>query len=510
MNPGGAIGEHNLAALAETSFARHGDRESLFFEGVWHRSGDLQARSRRLAAGFIQLGVRPGDRVVVLMANSPSVGVLYSALWRAGAAITPAIFLLSEPEIRHILTESEAVAVVTSPEFLARVQAAAAGIPTLRWVICEGGEAGLSLADVEANTEADIVPRADSDMAALMFTGGTTGRAKGVVLSHHNLWHAGHASHEAGYVPGINRALVSLPLSHAFGLLVTVVGMHAAEPGASVLMRWFDPAALLSLAQEHRVQVIPVVPSMLQLLLSQDLESYDLSSLRYFSSGAAPLAADVIHEIERRIPGVEIREGYGLTESSGIISTTRPGRRRLGSVGLPVPGCEVRILDDDGREMPLGDAGEICARSPTVMQGYWRAPEATAVAMAGAWLRTGDIGHLDADGYLFISDRKKDLILRGGFNVFPRDVEDVLLQHPAISMAGVVGRPDPVMGEEVVAFVSLRAGAEVAAQALVEFSRERLGSHKYPREVNIIEQVPLTAVGKIDRKSLRARLTRGT
>jgi long-chain acyl-CoA synthetase len=498
------LGEHNLARLAERSFERHGDRDALFFEGAWHRSGDLFERGRRLAGGLAELGVLPGDRVVVMMSNTPDVGTLYTALWRSGAVITPAIFLLSDAELHNILIDSEAIAIVTTPDFLPRVQAAAHGVTTLQWIICAGDEAGTIGLDGLAGAEPrDIVSRRDSDLAALMYTGGTTGRAKGVMLSHENLWRAGGSSHEAGYVPGLNRSIVSLPLSHSFGLLVTVVGLHSVEPGVSVLMRWFDPTAFLTLMQDHGVHLAPVVPSMIQVLLAMPLEEYDLSALRYFACGAAPLAAEVVHELERRLPGVEIREGYGLTESAAIISSNRPGQRRLGSVGVPVPGCEVRVVDDQGNEVPTDELGEICARSGTIMGGYWKAPELTAETVKDGWLYTGDIGHVDADGYVYITDRKKDLIIRGGFNVYPRDVEDVLLEHPAVSVAAVVGRPDSVTGEEVVAFVSLRLGVAVTGDDLVEYCRGRLGAYKYPREVRVVDAVPLTPVGKVDRKAVR-------
>jgi long-chain acyl-CoA synthetase len=260
-------------------------------------------------------------------------------------------------------------------------------------------------------------------------------------------------------------------------------------------MRWFDPETWLSLAQEHRVQIAAVVPSMVQMLLAQPMEDFDLSELRYIASGAAPLPLEAIGELERRLPSVEIREGYGLTETSGLVSTNPPGRISHGTVGPPVPGTEVRIAED----------GEVLVRSDLVMKGYWKAPDLTAAAIEDGWLKTGDIGRLDDDGYLSIVDRKKDLILRGGFNVFPRDVEEVLLEHPAISSACVVGRPDRTYGEEVVAFVTL--SAEATLEELVSFGRERLGGYKYPREIHVVDTLPLTPVGKLDRKALREQLT---
>jgi long-chain acyl-CoA synthetase len=273
---------------------------------------------------------------------------------------------------------------------------------------------------------------------------------------------------------------------------VAAVGLHSPEPNLTVLMRWFDPERFLELADEHRIQISAVVPAMLQALLAQPLENYDLSSLRYLACGAAPLSRELVDELARRLPHVEIREGYGLTETSALVATNRPGRVRQGSVGEPVPGCQVAIVDDDDREVPAAQVGEICCRSQSVMLGYWRAPELTAEATRGGWFHTGDLGYVDADGYLYVVDRKKDLIIRGGFNVFPRDVEDALLEHPAVALAGVVGRPDPGHGEEVVAFVSLRDGCVITAQELVAFGKDRIGGYKYPREIRILRSIPLS------------------
>jgi long-chain acyl-CoA synthetase len=238
------------------------------------------------------------------------------------------------------------------------------------------------------------------------------------------------------------------------------------------------------------------------MLLTQPLEDHDLSCLTRVSSGAAPLARDVAEELERRIPSVEVAEGYGCTESSGLISTQPPDERKLGSVGRPVPGVEVRIELPDGSTAAAGEDGEICARGATIMQGYWQSPDATAFALRDGWLHTGDVGHLDSEGWLYVVDRLKDLIIRNGFNVYPRDVEDVLLAHPAVAAAAVVGRPDPKVGEEVVAFVQLKADA--TPDELVAYAKEHLGAYKYPREVRLVDAVPLTSVMKTDRKALRA------
>jgi long-chain acyl-CoA synthetase len=491
------LAEPHLARAADERLERLGDFDEVVFEGRTWRSAELHERSRRLAGGLAGFGVAPGDRVVVFAANCPEVRIAYHAIWRAGAVVTPAIFLLPVPELRHVVGHAEAGLVLTTPEFADTAREASGAVPVV------------TTDEFPALEEADplpVVDRAGSDLAALMYTGGTTGRAKGVMLSHANLWEVGRAADEAGYEPGIDRGLTALPLSHAFGLLITVIGLHDRDAGLTVLMRWFQPEAWLELAQQHRVQIAAAVPSMLQLLAAQPLEDYDLSELRYLASGASPLAPELAAELQRRLPGIEIREGYGLTETSALVSTNRPGRIRMGSVGEPVPGCEVRIVDDEGTPFPPGEPGEICCRSPFLMQGYWRDDEATRATLRDGWLHTGDIGSLDADGYLYVVDRKKDLIIRGGFNVFPRDVEEALREHPAVETAAVVGRPDPAHGEEVVAFVTLADGQTATPAEVTAWARERIGGYKYPREVHVLPALPLTPVGKVDRKVLRAKL----
>jgi long-chain acyl-CoA synthetase len=288
--------------------------------------------------------------------------------------------------------------------------------------------------------------------------------------------------------------------------MVSVMSLHAPGPGSSVLMRWFDPAAWLQLAQQHRVNISPLVPSMLQMLLQQPVEDYDLSALVRLTSGSAPLPQQVVEDFRKRLPHVEIGEGYGCTETAAIISTSPLGQVRAGSVGRPAPGIEVRIERPDATTAAPGEDGEICVRGPVLMSGYWNAEQETAQALRGGWLHTGDVGRLDADGYLYVVDRIKDLIIRGGFNVYPRDVEDVLMRHPDVAAAAVVGRPDEKYGEEVVAFVQLREGATARPHDLVEFGRSHLSAVKYPREVRLVDAIPLTSVMKTDRKLLRAML----
>jgi long-chain acyl-CoA synthetase len=496
-----------LGRRAEQALERLGDHPSLFFEGAEWTSGELAGRARRAARGFTELGVRPGDRVVLCMANVPEVGLAYSALWRAGGVPTPVLFLLTEDELRHVAADSGAVAFVTTPEFLPKVQAVAGRHPVV--VVGGAAEGTVPWEQLEAGDELALADRDPDDLAALLYTGGTTGRSKGVALTHSSLDAAGAAGYAAGHVPGRTRGLLPLPLAHVYGLMVSVTGLHAVEPSRSVLMRWFDPAGFVALVEEHRVQQSALVPSMIGMLLGQPLEEHDLSCLERVSSGGAPLAPELALELERRLPGLQVREGYGCTETSALISAQPVGDRRLGSVGRPVRGVEVRVEGPDGRALLPGEDGEICVRGPVLMQGYWNSPEATAEAVRDGWLHTGDVGHLDDDGYLYVVDRLKDLIIRNGFNVYPRDVEDVLLAHPDVAAAAVVGRSDPVVGEEVVAFVQLVPGATATADALVAHARQHVSAAKYPREVRVVDAIPLTSVMKTDRKRLRALLREG-
>jgi long-chain acyl-CoA synthetase len=514
--------DKNLANQAELALERQGDYDSLYYEGRWHSSGQLADRAARLATGLAGLGVRPGDRLLVLMANCPEVLITYTAAWRAGAVVTPLIFLVSEDELRHALVDSGAVGIITTVEFLPKVSAAVkgdgevGGAPGVRFVLVPGATAngqdaaGVPVLDFDQVASAEpgsIADRSGTDLAALLYTGGTTGRSKGVPLTHAGLYWCGSAAHDMSVRANVVSSVLPLPLAHAYGLLVICGGMHRTDQVKTVLMRWFDPAGWVKLAEEHRVQGSALVPSMIQMLLSQPLEKADLSELTAISSGAAPLADEVRREFEARVPTATVYEGYGCTEAATFISANPRDGRRVGSVGLPVPGVELTIQDDAGQVLPAGQDGEICVRSPGVMTGYWHTEDSSA--LAGGWLHTGDIGHLDADGYLYVVDRKKDLILRGGFNVFPRDVEDVLVAHPAVAQAGVVGRPDKRLGEEVVAFVSLRPDAAVSAEELTEHTKKHLAANKYPREITIVPVVPLTSVGKLDRKKLRQWVAAG-
>jgi long-chain acyl-CoA synthetase len=497
---------HHLGMLGETAAARRDpDHRALLFEGRWYSSGELFDRVTRLASGLTALGCSPGDPVAVVMATTPDVGMLYQACWRAGLVTVPVLFLLPPTELRHVFEDSGARVVVTSPEFLGNVQQAVEGLDVT--VVVDGEAAGtVPLEQLAAAAPGTVVDRADDDLAALLYTGGTTGRAKGVGLSHANLWHAGRAGYESTVDDRLSRTLVPLPLAHSFGLLVTVTGLHDPEPGVAVLQRWFDPVGFCELIAEHRLEQATVVPTMLRLLLTLPLESYDLSSLQRIVCGSAPLPPAVLEAFEERVPSVTICEGYGLTETAAAATVNRRTHRKVGTVGTALPGTELRIVAEDGAEVPTGGPGEIWIRSAACATSY-RGEVGTDTFTEDGWVRTGDVGAVDEEGFLTILDRLKDLVIRNGFNIYPRDVEEALAEHELVAAAAVVGRPDDEVGEEVVAFVQAAPGAaEVDVDALRAWARERVGAKAYPRDIRVVDALPLTPVMKIDRKAVRGLL----
>ena len=500
----------NLARLVDDHVDTFGDYESTFFEGTWTTTGENLARVKKVAAGLAELGVEPGDRVAVLLPNMREVGITYWAAWRIGAAVTPIIFLLPPPEIRRIVEHSEAKVIVTSPEFLGSVATAVEGISTLKHVVSVGGgEGAMAFEDLETSGEADIVDRAPNDMAALLYTGGTTGASKGVMLSLHNLEWTARAAAEASEYEADHVGLLTLPLSHSFGLHVSIVG--ALKPGKAVLLRWFEPNEMLDLIEKHSVERIAVVPTMLQFLVAMPIEERNLSSLTHLTSGAAGLPSEVLKAWETQVPSSKICQGYGLTETSPTVAVQPPssaddGTRKIGSVGPVIDGVSVRIAGENGEAMPPGEVGEITVKGPNVMLGYWRNDDSTREAIREGWFHTGDMGKLDEDGHLWIVERKKDLIIRGGFNVFPGDVEGMLLEHPDVAEAAVVGKPSERFGEEPIAFVVFKPEAQTTDEELLAWCRERMAKYKAPVEIRRTDAIPKTPVGKIDKKVLRTQL----
>ncbi len=494
----------HLGQLGHHTLDRLGDYPFVIADGVSYRLTEVLDRAARVAGGLHQLGVGAGDRVGVVMTNSADVVVAYLASWHVGAVAMPVIPAVTPAELNHVLRDSDCRLVFATQASAELVVAAT--VSTTVQVVIAGGD-GVSLDALATAAPVTRTARLADDMAALLYTGGTTGRAKGVMLTHANLIATAAARQRVVESAGTRSLLLPLPMSHVFGLINLVSRLHVSAPGPLHLMGRFDAAGWISTVEREHLEASAVVPSMLQLLLAQPLEAHDLSSLTYVTSGGAPLAPSVRAEVERRIPSARVCDGYGCTEVTSTATMNPPDARREGTVGVPLDGVRLRVVDPTGAEVPTGDDGEICVQSAGVMAGYWRDPAATSEVNPDGWLRTGDVGHLDAEGYLTIVDRTKDLIIRGGFNVYPRDVEDVLLEHPAVAAAAVVGRPDPTLGEEVVAFVQL--SADVDAGALLAFAAERLAKTKRPREIRVVDAVPLTSVGKTDRKAARKLLEPG-
>ncbi|OGK89689.1 MAG: hypothetical protein A2X51_11025 [Candidatus Rokubacteria bacterium GWC2_70_24] len=326
-----------------------------------------------------------------------------------------------------------------------------------------------------------------------------------VALSHDNLASNARSAAALHELAREDWAVAVLPLSHSYGLTVMNAGHLLGTRG--VLLRWFNPEEVLRTIQEFKAASMSGVPTMFVYLLNYPgAEQYDTSSIRVWGSGAAPLPVEIVEPFERKFGG-KLMEGYGLTEASPVVSAHRlSGVRKLGSVGQPIPGVRVSIQDDDDRMLPAGETGEVCVMGPNVMLGYYRNPEETARTIRGGWLHTGDMGRLDGDGFLYIVERKKDLIIRGGFNIYPREVEEVLYAFPHTAEAAVVGMRDPLMGEDALAFVVLKAGARATAEEVMAFCQTRLARYKCPKLVRFVDSLPKSPVGKILRKELRRQI----
>jgi long-chain acyl-CoA synthetase len=492
----------NLAALGTENFRKFGEYVAVHFEGRDITNVEQQRAAAKVANALRRLGVGAGDRVVVLLPNCPEVTQAYGGILRLGAVIVPLVFLLSPDEVRHVLADSEAKVVITASELVSKVEGWEGSV-----VLVGGGAEGSAWGEWIAREpdECPMAARDDADLAVVLYTAGTTGRPKGVALSHGNLASNARSAASLYELDRTAWALAVLPLSHSYGLTVMNAG-HILGTKA-VLLRWFTPDRVLETIERFRVQSMAGVPTMYVYLLNYpEADRFDTSSMRSWGSGAAPLPLEIVEPFEKKFGG-RLLEGYGLTEASPVVSAHRlSGIRKLGSVGQPIPGVEVAILDDDDRPVPSGELGEVCVRGPNVMLGYYRLPDETARALRGGWLHTGDVGRLDADGFLYIVERKKDLIIRGGFNIYPREVEEVLYAHPHIAEAAVIGMADALMGEDVLAFVALKRGAVADADEIIAFCQTRLAKFKCPKQVRFVDALPKSPVGKILRKELRARV----
>ena len=497
----------SLTRLARESLDRYGEYVALAFEGRQYTNLEQDRAAGRLANALRRLGVCPGDRVMVMLPNCPEVTQSYAAILKCGGVIVPVIFLLGDREVAHILADSEARIVITSADMLWKVEAQIGVLPSLRHVLLVdgGGDGKTRSLGAEAAQEEEsfaTVERRSDDLAVILYTSGTTGVPKGVALSHDNLESNARAAAALHELEREDWAVSVLPLSHSYGLTVMNAGHILGSRAA--LLRWFNPEEVLRTIQQFRAVSMSAVPTMLLYLLNfPDAERFDTGSMRVWGSGAAPLPAEIVEPFERKFGG-RILEGYGLTEASPVVSAHRlSGPRKIGSVGQAIPGVEVSIQDDGDRPLPVGEVGEVCVRGRNVMVGYYRNPEETARTVRAGWLHTGDMGRLDEDGFLFIVERKKDLIIRGGFNIYPREVEETLYGHPKIAEAAVVGMKDPLMGEDVLAFVVLRSGEQATEAEIAAFCERRLARFKCPKQVRFLDALPRSPIGKILRKELR-------
>jgi len=505
----------NIAVLGERNIEKFGEYNALVFEGRDYTNLEIFDLARRFSSALAGIGVKPGDRVGVMLPNIPEIGACYGGISRMGGVVMPMVFLLAVPEIRHIISDSGASAVITSPEFYPNLVEATKEVDNAPNVIVLGDptpDGALSFQKlVEAAPQDEgIVDRSENDIAVIFYTSGTTGRPKGVMLSHGNLMF--NAENTSKVVPTRDDdvSVACLPLAHLFGMGSTMVGQLFRIKG--VLMRWFSAEGFFQAVNDHGASSSAVVPTMLAYMLSHpDFDKVDWSSFEWLVVAAAPVPVELADEFEKRT-GARVLEGYGLTETSPTVSVMRmQDPRRPGSCGRPVPGVEVSIFDDVDSPLPTGETGEVCVKGPNVMKGYYNLPDVTAEAMRNGWFHTGDMGHLDEDGFLYITERKKDLIIRGGFNIYPRDVEEVLYGHPSVLEAAVVGIPDPKMGEEVRAYVVLRPGENATAEELLAHAREHLAKYKTPKDVVFLDALPKNPIGKILKKDLRemAKLSSG-
>ncbi|MFB4276671.1 long-chain fatty acid--CoA ligase [Nonomuraea sp. MTCD27] len=488
----------NLADRLHAAAARLGGRAVLTLDEAELTYGALDGLSARLAGLLRCRGVGPGDRVAIMLPNVPEFGVVYYGVLRLGAVVVPLDPLLKRREIAAYLGNCGARLLIAWHAFAEAAEAGSAGTKADCFFVVPG-EFRRLLRGVAA--EPEIASMAGGDTAVIHYTSGTTGRPKGIELTHANL--GGNAATVARmHALGVDDVVLgALPLYHTFGQTCSLnATVHA---GARLtLLRRFEAGPALEVIRRDGVTVFQGVPTMFIALLDHPGAS-DLSMLRVCASGGAALPLDVLRAYDARF-GCEIIEGYGLSETSPVTATNRAGHlRRPGSIGWPIRGVEMKVVGEDGHEVPSGEIGEIVVRGPNVMKGYWNDPEATAEAVRDGWFHTGDLGRVDEDGYFFLVDRRRDVIIRGGYTVYPREVEEVLYEHPAVRQAAVLGVPHPELGEEIEAVVALRA--PVTGDELRDFVRERVAAYKYPRRVSFVDELPMSPTGKILKRALTSR-----
>ncbi len=513
---------YQVLNLAATYFH---DRPATAFLDAQLTFGELKTQVDRLAAALAQLGVGRGDRVGVMLPNCPQYIISFFAIVRLGAIVTNVNPIYTAREVELVAKDSGMRAIITLDALVGTVQSIKAQT-AIEQIITTSvlaysanpqssptAPAGtLSFTELIAKANAEELPSveidAEEDVAALVYTGGTTGVPKGAMLTHYSIYAATIqcAIWSGPFVKrGEDRFLVVIPYFHVYGLVIGAV-FGVWQGAMQIAIPKYDPNLLLAAIKKYQPTYFPGVPTLfISLLNHSDAKSSGLDRIQRLNSGSAPLPIEVLEQFER-LSGAPIFEGWGMTETTALgTSTPMLAKRKPGSIGLPMTGTELRIVDLDkgDHEVALGEEGELCIRGPQLMKGYWNKPEETAKTLRDGWLFTGDIAKMDEDGYFYIVQRKKDMILVGGFNVYPNEIEEVLFTHPAVKEAAVIGVSDEYRGEAVKAFIVLKPGTKTTAEELTGHCKERLAKYKIPSFIEFIESLPKSAVGKVLRRELR-------
>ena len=485
----------NLARMMLDSAARYPERPALRLGDLVVSYAELDDASARVAGMLRAGGIGPGDRVALMLPNIPEFASVYFGALRLGAIVAPMNVLNKKREVAFLLREAGAQVIFAMEGMHEHAEAGAAETGASCVRVTVGAFPGEDAAALDGVADA-----APGDTAMLLFTSGTTGSPKGAELTHSNLTRNAQISAGMFGLGSEDVLLGALPLFHAFG---QTCGLNTAMylGACTTLLPRFDPAQALELLEAHDVSLCLGVPTMYAAMLDR-AEGFPAGRLRYCVSGGSALPERVLHDAEALF-GCPMLEGYGLTETSPVASFNKPGeQRKVNSIGTPLEDTEMRVVDAEDRDVAPGEPGEILIRGHGVMKGYWNQPEATAHTLRGGWMHTGDLARVDADGYYFIVDRIKDMIIRGGLNVYPSEVEEVLHEHPAVRHAAVVKVPHPVLGEEVGAAVVLRDGAEATEKELRSFVRDEIAAYKYPRHVWFVDALPVDAMGKVRKREI--------
>lgn len=507
-----STGSVNLARLEHDYLRRYGVFTRLYYQDRSYTNAGELAYASLLARLLREHGVRPGDRVLAMLPNTPELVALLEAVWTLGAIAVPIMPQWTALEASHVLRDSGAVVALTVPPLAPRLHEAAKNAGELRHLLVFGeteAPGARNILPLLAGTPALETPvdRSADDLALLLYTSGTTGMPKGAMPTHGNVLAALACALRRNWDMPRGPILQALPFSHSFGMLMLKVAN--ASGFTSVLMPQFDPVRVFETIERHRIEYMPVVPTMLiYMLYHPDRGRYNLSSLRRVISGGAALSERLRAACERAW-GCRVEQGYGLSETFAVAAMYDESTPyREGSAGPPVPGVEVRVVDEQNQPLPPRAIGEICLSGFGIAQGYWNDPESTRAAFAGDWFHTGDVGFLDEDAFLYITDRKKDLIIKGGENISPREIEEVLYAHPAVAEAAVIGAPEAVYGEENWAFLQLKTGAAATEESIRAHAANYVTKFKVPGRVVFEAALPKNSIGKISKRDLRERLFR--